>query len=435
MRLFGSSGIRGRFGTEITPELVLDVGRAVGTMHGSVVIGWDPRRTGHLLAQAACSGVLSTGSSSSLAGMIPTPTLAHAAGKFDAGIMITASHNPPEFNGVKLWNRDGMAFGTAQMTEVERILERRDFKVAQWEAVKPPGEVIGAARSHIDSIVKDIGAVNAKVVVDCGNGAASVVTPYLLREMGCKVTAINSHPDGSFPGRGSEPLQENLTHLRESVLALGADIGIAHDGDADRVVAFDEQGGFMDGDVLLPLLAKNSGSKNIVVPVDASMAIADYLKGVRITYSRVGDVYVAEKMKESKAEFGGEPSGTFIFSGHGFCPDGIFAAAVLCKLAGAGSLAEMVSGIPRYSMHRVRIACPAQKRDIVMKKLEASASSLSPKGMDRTDGLRLELGDGWCLVRASGTEPKIKIVVEARDESRAKAILQSAEKIVKEAIG
>ena len=219
------------------------------------------------------------------------------------------------------------------------------------------------------------------------------------------------------------------------MLALGADIGIALDGDADRVVAFDEQGGFMDGDVLLPLLAKNSDSKNIVVPVDASMAIADYLKGVRITYSRVGDVYVAEKMKESKAEFGGEPSGTFIFSGHGYCPDGIFAAAVLCKLAGEGSLAEKVSGIPRYPMHRVRIPYSTEMKDETIKRLEASVQSLSPKSIDRTDGLRLEFGDGWCLIRASGTEPKIKIVVEARDESRAKSILKSAERIVREAIG
>lgn len=434
MKLFGSSGIRGVFGTDITPELVLRIGRALGTMRSSVVVGWDTRLTSDMLVHAASAGILSAGAGAHLAGMLPTPTLARATRGFEAGLMVTASHNPPEFNGVKLWNPDGMAFDTEQMLEVERLIEKGDFKNPKWSEVRGAEVLRGAVEEHIRAIVASVGRSSCSIVVDCGNGAASVISPYLFTEMGCTVTTLNAHPDGTFPGRGSEPLEERLGHLRESVLALDAQIGIAHDGDGDRVVAFDGQGNFMDGDILLPILAMYEDAETVVVPVDASMGIERVLKGKNVVRSRVGDVYVAEEMKRSGAGFGGEPSGTFIFAPQGYCPDGIYAAARLCKLASRAPLSELAARIPRYPMLRDRIPCPAAKRKGVMDAVEMRISRMKPERVDRTDGLRLDFGDAWCLLRPSGTEPKIKIYVEADDQQRAEGLFSEMRKLVKEAV-
>ncbi|MEW5936584.1 MAG: phosphoglucosamine mutase [Candidatus Thermoplasmatota archaeon] len=434
MRLFGSSGIRGVFGSEITPELALRIGRAVGSMMRSVVVGWDPRMTSSVLVHAASAGMLAAGADLYSAGMVPTPTLARAARRFEAGLMVTASHNPPEFNGVKLWNPDGMAFDTAQMLEVERLIETGDFKNAEWNEVRGVEVLSGVVEEHIRAVVAGVGEVGCNIVVDCGNGAASVISPYLFREMGCSVTALNAHPDGRFPGRGSEPLEGRLEHLRQSVLALDAHLGIAHDGDGDRVVAFDEQGGFMDGDLLLPILAMHEDAETVVVPLDASMGIERVLRGKKVVRSRVGDVYVAEEMKRAGAEFGGEPSGTFIFAAQGYCPDGIYAAARLCEIAARTPLSELAARVPRYHLLRGRIPCPQERRERAMAAIEMQIPKLGPEEVSRMDGLRLDFGDAWCLLRPSGTEPKIKIYVEAEERRTAEKLYSEMRRLVEEAV-
>jgi phosphoglucosamine mutase len=433
-KLFGSSGIRGVFGKEVTPELGLALGQALGSRMKRVVVGWDVRTTSPLLASSAAAGLMSCGCDVGLVGMVPTPTLARAAASADAGVMVTASHNPPEFNGFKLWNPDGMAFDVGQSDAVEERLTAGGFKASKWDSIGDTDEVSDAIPTHINAIISSVGRSEARVTVDCGNGAASVVSPYLLREMGCEVAALNADPDGAFPGRGSEPLDEKLGVLKKIVASSGASVGIAHDGDADRFVAVDEGGRFLDGDLLLPLLAKLEARKSIVVPVDASMAIDEYLDGTKVHRCKVGDVHVAEAIKRHGADFGGEPSGTFIFPRETYCPDGIYAAAKLVALASETKISELAAEIPRYPMMKERVPYDVSKRASVGKKLLAGLERTKPNEMQTLDGARATYDEGWILIRPSGTEPKVKIVVEAKDKGSAKALFKLARAIVTGAI-
>jgi phosphoglucosamine mutase len=239
--------------------------------------------------------------------------------------------------------------------------------------------------------------------------------------MGCEVIALNGQPDGTFPGREPEPTEENLGLLMNTVRNVHADLGIAHDGDGDRMVAVDRDGTFLGGDTLLALFAKQEVRRSLVVPVDASMVLEDILPNATVYRTRVGDVYVAGELKRRGADFGGEPSGTWIFPKATLCPDGVYAAARLIKMASETSLTSAIRAIPRYPMIRGAVVYGRDQRAAVGTKLDASLRGL---GADITvvDGWRLRWDDGWALVRLSGTEPKIRVQAESRDEARAKAI-------------
>jgi phosphoglucosamine mutase len=434
MKLFGSSGIRGRFNDLITPEFVCRIGQAVGSIYDGVVVGWDTRTTSPLLANAMFSGLLSVGSNAYSAGMVSTPTLANAAREFKAGIMITASHNPPTDNGVKLWNPDGSSFGTAQMEAIEKLLLGEKIPVAPWDRLGNLRSIDWAIDRHIQRISREIGPLHAKVVVDCGNGAACIITPFLLRQLGCEVITLNSQPDGSFPGRGSEPTEENTKLLAKLVVESGADIGIAHDGDGDRMVAIDEKGNFAGGDAMIPLFCKLEGKSKVVVPINASMAVDRYLDKVKVVRCRVGDVYVSEKIKEVGADFGGEPSGTWVFPKISYCPDGIYAAARLVQITQKRPLSEQLAEIPKFSILKKRIDLPQEKKHAVMVSIAKALKALKPAEISELDGIRAVFKDGWILLRPSGTEPKLKIVVEAESDKSAKKLFNDAMDIVKEVL-
>jgi phosphoglucosamine mutase len=282
--------------------------------------------------------------------------------------------------------------------------------------------------------MEHIPSLNAKVVVDCGNGASSTITPYLLRKMGCEVVTINGHPDGSFPGRGSEPTEENTKILAKVVVEMGATIGIAHDGDGDRTVAVDEKGNFADGDALMPLLCKLEGKTKVVVPINASMAVDHYLEGVEVVRCRVGDVYVSETIKEINADFGGEPSGTWVFPKISYCPDGILAAARLVQIAQERPLSEYLAEIPRFSVIRKRVDMPLTIKEQAMKALGDGLKSKNPKEVSELDGFKAIYDKGWILLRPSGTEPKLKIVIEGDDDASAKELFDMAMEIVNEVL-
>lgn len=434
MKLFGSSGIRGHFNELITPEFICRVGQSVGSQYKEVVVGWDARTTSPLLSKAVIAGLLSSGANVHSAGMVSTPTLANATREFSAGIMITASHNPPTDNGIKLWNPDGSSFGTAQMEAVEEILLGGKSTAVPWGAVGSLAEIDWAIDRHIQRISKEIGRLDAKVVVDCGNGAASTITPYLLRKLGCEIVTLNCQPDGSFPGRGSEPTEENTKLLARCVVDSGADIGLAHDGDGDRVVAVDENGNFAGGDALIPLLCKLEGRKKVVVPVNASMAVDKFLGKVKVVRCRVGDVYVSEKIKEIGADFGGEPSGTWVFPKISYCPDGIYAAARLVQIAAQRPLSEQLAEIPKTSILKKRIDMPLERRPEVMASVARLMTKHKPAETSDMDGFRAVFKDGWILLRPSGTEPKLKLVVEGETDIAARKLYDMAIEIAKEAL-
>lgn len=433
MGLFGSSGIRGIANIEISPDLALKVGKAAGKNRSNAAVAADPRISGTMVEKAVTSGLLSAGCNVTRLGIVPTPTLACAAKNFDLGVMITASHNPADYNGIKLWNPDGMAFDTDQQTEIERSIESAKYAPADWDRIGRIDVYENAVKDHIKAIqnVADPLCCSPKVVIDCGNGAGSVITPQMLRMMGCQVLALNAQPDGRFPARNPEPKQENLDLLIKTCQDWGADIGIAHDGDADRLMAVDNRGRFVGGDQLLAIFAAHEDTDRIVVPVDTSMVVDDTLPDVEIIRSRVGDVYVAECMKKNKAAFGGEPSGSWIFPRISFCPDGIYAAVRLIEIIGGGIFSEMIDALPQYDTRRIGFACDNRYKAVVMEDIAAQFSSMGE--VSTIDGIRLATDDGWILIRPSGTEPKIRITAEAR--SHVNELFRTACRIVKASIG
>ncbi len=432
MKLFGSSGIRGVTNKDVTVDLALKVGMALGLSCKSAVVGRDPRIAGEMIEQAIISGLLSSGCDVVKVGMVSTPTLAYMTRDYDCGVMVTASHNPAEYVGIKLWNPDGMAFDSKQQTGIEECIGKEAFKPVKWNLVGRLSESSDAIRAHKERILSLVKPSSTRVVIDCGCGAGSSITPYVLREMGCEVITLNSQADGYFPARNPEPNDANLELLKKAVVHFQADIGIAQDGDADRMMAVDENGEFVTGDEMLAIFALsqcNEGS-TLVAPVDTSMMVDDALPSSKVIRTRVGDVYVAEKIKEHRAAFGGEPSGSWIFPDISYCPDGIYASAKIVEMTTQASLSKLKSTLPHYPTIRGTIACPDEKKAAVMETLQ---KRLHPLGtITDIDGIRLETGEGWLLIRPSGTEPKIRITAEARENTE--ELFEMGEKAVMEAL-
>lgn len=433
MKLFGSSGIRGIVNKEVTPELALQVGFVLGSRKKTAVIGRDPRVSAPMIEHALVAGLTAAGCDVTKVGMVTTPTLAYAARKYECGVMVTASHNPSEYIGIKLWNPDGMAFDSAQQEEIEEAIEKKDFSLAPWNLIGKIAEDENAIREHMHMIEELVGDSKLRVVLDCGCGAGSTISPYLLQELGCQIITLNSQPDGHFPARNPEPIDQNLSLLKKAVVEFGADLGLAHDGDADRMMAVDEKGNFVSGDELLAIFGRfecENEKGSVVVPVDTSMMVDDYLEGSEIIRTRVGDVYVAEGIKQYGAIYGGEPSGSWIFPKISYCPDGIYAAAKLVEIVGEKKLSELRAELPVYNTKRGALPCPNEKKAEFMKKVKAKLEPLG-KVLD-IDGIRVELEDSWVLVRPSGTEAKVRITAEAR--KNVDLVYEMAEKIAKEAL-
>ncbi|MDY0386690.1 MAG: phosphoglucosamine mutase [Methanolobus sp.] len=432
MKLFGSSGIRGLANVEVTVDMALKLGMALGRSKKTAVIGRDPRVAGEMIEHAIISGLMSAGCDVVRVGLVTTPTLAYATRNYDCGVMVTASHNPAQDVGIKLWNPDGMAFDSIQQEEIESTIENEDFVNVAWNKIGELSSYENAVRDHIDMICSHSTGAPIKVIVDCGGGAGGTITPFLLREMGCEVITLNSQLDGHFPARNPEPKDSNLGILKKAMTAFEADLGIAHDGDADRMMAVDERGVFVSGDEMLAIFARYECKDNskVVVPVDTSMIVDDALPSSTIIHTRVGDVYVAEEMKKQKADFGGEPSGSWIFPRISYCPDGIYAAALLVDIVKEKKLSALREELPQYPTLRTTLACDNPRKDGVMKVISSKLGAMGE--VSSIDGIRIDMGDGWVLVRPSGTEAKIRITAEAR--KNVEELHAKVESIVKECI-
>lgn len=423
MALFGTSGIR-RVADRSLLEIALKTGLAVGKVYNRVIVANDTRTSSEAVKYAFMSGLLAAGAQCWDSGVVPTPTLALAARKFKVGAMITASHNPPEYNGIKLLNPDGSAFGAKQRQRIEDMISDESLPSAPWTEMGNSRRYDGAVEQHIEHIQKAFPkAMKLKVVLDCGCGAASVITPYLLRRLGCEVVALNCYPSGFFP-HDVEPIESNLGDLIRATREFGADLGIAHDGDGDRMMAVDDRGRFIPGDKLLVLFAQQLGAKKVVTTLDASMIIDEM--GFKVTRTKVGDIYVSEALKKS-GNFGGEPSGAWVFPDSSFCPDGIYAAAKLLAIASWHKLSALVDRIPQYPILRGSVAGSG----VALVNLKKKLLALKPLSVSNIDGIKLNFEDGWVLVRPSGTEPKIRLTVEARSEARMHQLYDSGLRIIK----
>ena len=433
-KLFGTSGIRGKIGSDITLEVAVEIGMAIATYTGGkgskIVLGYDSRTSNVMIENAVTAGLLQCGCHVLKMGMAPTPLVGYATMKLEAnaGVMITASHNPPEYNGIKLWNPDGMAYRQEQERFIEEIIHKKSFKTVSWEDIGKVEEVNYVVSEYIKDILDHVDIKpGIKVVVDCANGAASYLSPIILRKAGCSVVAINSQPDGFFPGRLPEPSQKNLQELMKVVKATGADIGIAHDGDADRMIAIDEKGRMADFDKLLAIVSREIGG-TVVTTVDASLCTDKCMDevGGNVIRTKVGDVHVAEAIEGNNATFGGEPSGTWLHPNFCMCPDGILSALRVIELVQKyGSLSKQLDAVPSYPTIRDRVNCENFQKEPIMGKVEEELHILLDNVVDvnRIDGVRITLDDGsWVLIRPSGTESFIRITLEATSNEKAHMI-------------
>jgi len=431
--VFGSSGIRGIANKQLTSELALSIGLAVGSQHKSAVIGRDPRIASEMIEHALISGLTACGCDVTRIGLVSTPTLSHAARNFECGVMVTASHNPAEYVGVKLWNTDGTAFNSQQQESIESLISEEGPGPAyrgnrvRWDAIGQIASHADAIDDHKQDILNHFTDVNCRVVVDCGCGAGATITPYVLREMGCDVITLNAQPDGFFPARDPEPTERNLSLLIQAVRSFRADIGIAHDGDADRMMAVDQGGRYITGDEMLAVFGINEARRIAVYPVDVSRMVDEVLT-CSIHRTRVGDVYVAEEVKRVEADFGGESSGSWIFPRISYTPDGIYAAALIVSIADRQRLSDVIAQFPKY--YTLRGSVEHRSRKDPMAAITEELRSLDYRQMTTVDGVRLDFENGWILVRASGTEPKVRITAEAKDSEITKRLYEQASAIV-----
>ncbi len=435
MAFFGTNGVRGIANEYITPQLAVDVAKSLGTYMGSkgtIAIGRDTRMSGEMLKSAAIAGALSAGLTVIDLGTAPVPAVQYyVRDHADAGIMITASHNPREYNGIKLIAGDGSEFSREGENEVEKIYYSKQFVSANWDRTGDLRTANDANEYYIQGVIDHVDAENIrekrlKVVADTGCGAGSVTLPFMLQRLGCEVITINAQLDGTFPWRNPEPTPDVLTELAEIVRITGADMGVAQDGDADRAVFVDENGDFIDEEVLLAMMAKYILSREkgvIVTPVSTSQRMADIAEeaGVELIWTAVGSINVARKMMETNAVFGGEGNGGLIFPKHQYCRDGGMACAKLLEIIAAGTtLSEFAKSVPIYFNSKTKTVCEDSKT--TMERVTAAVLEGTEK-VDTTDGVKIWYEDGWVLIRPSGTEPIVRIFAESKTRASAEELM------------
>ena len=480
MDLFGTAGIRGDVADRVTPELALAVGRAVATeardraretgdIDCEVVVARDGRTSGSALAAAAEAGLASGGAAVSRAGQLPTPALAHAS-RERYGLMLTASHNPPSDNGIKLF-RDGVEFDRG----LEQAIEERvgaETPPAAWDAWTT-SERVDTLATYLADVVEyargvDVGAENAtpglgglRIAVDCGNGMAGPATPTVLRELGATVVTLNGNVDGHFPGRGSKPTPETVGDLRAFVADANADIerpgrdgegfafGIAHDGDADRIVVVDAEGEVVHEDTVLAVLAEryvrasDAGDPVVVTTPNASGRIDERVRaaGGRVERVRLGALHEGigavrgeggEPAADARVVFAAEPW-KHVHTAFGGWIDGVCSAAVIARLVAAHGLDSLRDPVTERPYRKASVACPDDRKAATMDRVTARLPDAFPEASVDTDhGVRLEFPDAsWTLVRPSGTEPYVRVYAESDDVD---ALIEAVRTVVEAAV-
>ena len=472
MALFGTNGVRGIVNKELTPELVLKLTRSLATFifekkqesnsgkkrktgrdeSIQIAIGTDTRISGMMLKSAAVSGTLASGAAVIDIGVVPTPSLQYFVKNnpaIDAGIIITASHNPREYNGIKIIAGDGTEFPRESEKRVEEILNSESFISAEWSRTGGIRYESGCNENYLTGIMNliDKSAIEKRqfrVVTDTGCGAGSLTLPELMTRLGCKVLALGAQPDGTFPWRNPEPLPDALKEMSALIKNPPAekfDLGIAQDGDADRAVFMDENGDFIDEEVMLAAIEKyilQTEKGSVVTTVATSGRFSDVAKeaGVTIYYTPVGSIDVGRKMAEIGAVYGGEGNGGMIFAKHQICRDGAMAAAVVLEmLAKTGMKAsDLKKTVPAYFNEKIKIHLPdvdlKKKMAEISKKIKTDKKKIGYESLETTDGLKLWFKSGWILIRPSGTEPMIRVVAEAKTKENAKKYLEIGKQYV-----
>lgn len=447
-RLFGTNGVRFVPGVSHDLDFAINLGEAIGTYFGDgeLLVGQDGRVSSPALANAAISGLMSSGRDVAEAGLVPTPALQYAVKMmgFKGGVMVTASHNPAQYNGLKVAGSDGVEVPRLDEQRIEKIFFDRSQTKADWKTVGVARLEPSVVRSYITGILSK---VNSKlvtgrkftVVMDAGNGAQCVAAPYLVEALGCKLITLNSVVDGAFPGRGPEPTPEMLKDLSAVVKSVGADLGVAYDGDGDRSIFCDEEGRILWGDQTGCLIAdyvleKHPGG-TIVTSVGSSQAaeIVAKKRNARVLRTKVGSVDISRTIIERNAVFGFEENGGCMYMPHIPVRDGGMTTALMLECLASRGMAfsrALAFSVPRFFQAKTKIEVDRKKVDSVMKTVECQA-----KGeIERIDGVKVWTDEhSWVLVRPSGTEPLIRVFAESDSQERADLLVKRFVKVVKTA--
>lgn len=451
MRLFGTNGIREVVGKKLTAEFVTRVADSIGAClptGSNVVVGWDGRTSSPAFSQIVGASLALAGHKVTELGVLPTPAIQYNVPRLgaDLGVVVTASHNPPEFNGLKCIAGDGLEIAREFEERIEAGVERRSATPVDFARVGEVGHDSGGARRYLEGILGQVDVARIarrkfSIVLDCGNGASVPTSPALLRRLGCRFVTLNAHVDGTFPGHLSEPTEANLADLKRSVPAAGAELGVAHDGDADRAIFVDASGRYIPGEEMLALLAADAVERApgsvVVTPVSAPQSVEDAIRpfGGTVVYTRIGSPSVTHEMQARGAVFGGEENGGLIFPRLHLARDGGMAlAAVLDLLARKEvDLASLLKDVPRYSLVKEKVECPVELREKVLGRLVEGFSKDSERVVT-IDGVKAYRPGGWVLLRPSGTEPLFRIFAESKDPARARALADSGIVAVRRAL-
>ncbi len=413
-RWFGTDGVRGIVGESLTEELVERLGRAatLWTGRGRVLVGRDTRASGPVLEAALARGIADAGGTAVLAGVLPTPAVALLAQ--DLGLVVTASHNPPEYNGVKVFDRAGHKLGDAEELEIEALLDTPGQGGGTLERVD------GAETGYVEHIVEHFGSdlSGLRIAVDCANGAMSAIAPAVFERLGAEVTALANAPDGTNINGGCGAT--DLTMLRSAVSVGGYDLGVAFDGDGDRMLAVDAEGEPVDGDQILAICALALGVDQVAVTSMTNLGFHRLMQDhdIRVVTTDVGDRYVLEALRREGGVLGGEQSGHLIVLDGHVTGDGLAAALTLCRSLGGRTLAEAAAVMPRF----------AQSKENV----RVTEAAVPPAVVAEVERLNAALdGRGRVLVRPSGTEPLVRVLAEAEAPEEAENLCASIAELVR----
>ncbi len=449
-RLFGTDGVRGVVNEALTPEFVVRLSQAIGTrfdIGSRILVGQDSRAGNEFIVKLVIGGLIATGVKVYYAGPIPTPALQYNIKErgFDGGVMITASHNPPQYSGIKVIMSDGVEAPREVEREIEEIFWECRFRRIKWSEFRDQYyELKDACDFYVKGVVSkvDVERIKSKsfkVVVDCANSVGSLTTPKILRSLGVKVLSVNAHLS-PIPYREPEPVPENLRETSMIVKAVKADLGIAHDGDADRAIFIDSNGEVIPGDRSAALLCRHivvnrrdKSPKQVVTAVSSSTIIEEILKeyGVKVIWTRVGSVGIARLMMREGALAGFEENGGFMYPPHQYVRDGGMSAALMLELLAyeGRSLAEMIAELPQLYLIKTKI--PVRSRSEAEKLVAAVKEEYSDLRIIDIDGVKGISNNFWFLVRPSGTEPVLRIFVEARDRDTAENVLRNIMGIIR----
>lgn len=451
-KLFGTDGVRGIVNEELAPELALRLGMAIGTFFGKgsrILIGRDIRAGGEMIKSAIVAGLLACGIKVYDAGLTPTPALQYVvkADGFDGGVMITASHNPPQYNGIKVIDADGIELPRSKEEVIEELYFTMKFTRVSWRNLvhsleKYPyvnEKYVRAVLSHVDREL--IKSRNFKVLIDPANSVGSITSPWVARELGVKVYTVNGDLDPFFSGRPPEPTAETLKDTVKIAKALSVDFAIAHDGDADRAIIIDDKGRVQWGDRTATILAKYIALKHGDLPrrvftaVSSSTLIEDVLKpiGVEVVWLKVGSIGISRELVERGGICGFEENGGFMYPLHHPVRDGAMTLTLLLQLLAEErrKISELYDELPRYYTIKTKIP---MSRDIALKVVDKIREAYRNYRQITIDGVKVITNDFWFLVRPSGTEPLLRIMIEAKTRDKAEELLKDIKELVEEVL-